>query len=255
MNRIIKACFLAVVIAAPTVIALLQMRNTVVDAPIVAFTLGFDYFSLVFPLLAVAVYVVGFSSKLSHGWISSVRTRTDIGAYLTREALRNAAMSFAVFFAAVMLLAVVAFGVLPVIGAIPNFSPEVLSDEAVRTLTMEYSTFTQLAQASVWLYAVVYAAWVGVWGAVFSTLAFVTLLFTGNRLVAFFLPIVLYWVENIVLSLAGLEVYRAVTSAFPFSITQQPIGFAAVPLVWWFVAAGLLEFLVVRRRFETAALT
>ncbi len=246
--------FAVACVAFPTITGLAQISSVSIQAPIELFELGFELPSLVFPLLAVGTYVVAFSSETANRWILYVRTRTSLRRYLATKAAANALVTFAVFFAAVALWGVIAFSVGPAAGWAPNgYLPE-LTPQQVATLTAQSATFTQLTVAGNWLYLVVYSAWVGLWAALFATVAFLVLLLSGNRLLAFVIPIVAYWLENIALATFGMETLRSVTAVFPFAIVQQPIASAFVPFVIWSIAVGVLTWAVARRRGEVLSL-
>lgn len=118
----------------------------------------------------------------------------------------------------------------------------------------DYATFTQITATSGVLYILVVAAWQGVWAAVFSVVALGLLLLTGRRAIAFAMPLVLYWVDNVVAGVSGLESFRTVSSINPFTVTQAPIWTALVPLLWWGGLVVVLAALVRYRRGDLAAL-
>jgi hypothetical protein len=246
--------FAAGVVAFPAVAGLARRQSVSLQVPMDLFELGFELPAVVFPLLAVGICVVAFSSEVAHGWIVYVRTRAGLGRFLAARAVGVAVATFAVFFLAVALWGAVAFGVGPAAGWAPDGSLPALSEADAALATQQAATFTRVAAAGAGVYVAVYAIWVGLWGALFALIAFLVLLLTGNRLLAFVAPVGLYWVENIVLANLGLEVFRSVSAVFPFSIEQQPVATALVPLAVWLALAGVLAGDLVRRRLEVASL-
>ncbi|MFT4122595.1 MAG: hypothetical protein QM635_02060 [Microbacteriaceae bacterium] len=242
------------IVALPTVTGLAQVGSTEIDAPITLFELGFEYLTLLFPLLAVGLHVFAFSSEIADRWIVYVRPRADIRRYLLARLGAGALLSFGVPALAVGLWGLVAFGIAPHLGLAPNGYGQPLSPDELIRLTTRAATFSQLAHAGTAVYVLVYAAWVGLWGAVFSAVAFLVLLVADNRLLAFTTPLVLYWLDNLVLSNLGLEQLRTGTAVFPFAITQQPIALAAIPVLFWLLLIAVLGGALTRRRFEVAAL-
>jgi hypothetical protein len=246
--------FAIVIIAFPTVAGLIQQPSVQIQAPMELFELGFEILALIFPLLAVGLYVIAFSSETANRWIVYVRARTSLRRYLALKLCTNALVSFSVFFVAVAVWGLVAFGIAPRVGWAPNGLGPELSGHQILDLTVHEATFSQVAAAGTWLYVLVYAAWVGLWAAAFSSVALLLLLLTNNRLLAFAAPLVLYWVDNVVLANLGLESLRAVTSAFPFAIRQQPIASAIVPLLVWAIFSATLARVLAVRRLEVPAL-
>lgn len=234
------ALVLAVVVA-PAIVAARMGAGSILDSSMTLFSLGFEIQALIGPLLAVALYVVPISEQFTHGWFLYARTRQSLRERLLRLALSSAAIPAAVMTAATLLTALYAFAVGPLGVAVPG--PD----------SSDYATFTQITAVSGVLYVIVVALWQGLWAAIFSLVGLGLLLLTGRRAVAFAIPLVLYWVDNAVVSASDQAIFRTVSSLNPFTVTQAPIWTAAVPMLWWVGILVVLFALLRCRRGDVSS--
>lgn len=181
---------------------------------------------LIFPLVAVLPYALGFSSKLSHRYLTYTRTRASIRRTLIRHLGRNAMITFGVF------LVVGLIPTLFVIWGQPHFEPDAYgfeTPEAIRAALLHWKTFSQLLIYGEWAPVLAYSSWLALNAALYSTLAMCTLLMVPNRILGLSLPWVGYLLISFLSAVLWLETY-SIALAFPFNLTQIPLINLCYPL-------------------------
>lgn len=205
--------------------------------PVDLFTLMLsDVVPLTFPLWVVFLYQPRLLDEWANSFGRGVRTRMPMGWYVASRAAVAAVWAAGVFAAMVVLTWVVAhvtFG--------EGFA------QAQPMPVAERFTFSQVYAVSPVLFVVVFATWVGLNAAVYGVLGTAASALVGNRFLALLAPMAVYLVSGFVLAVLGLEYLSPTTSVFPFSIVQQPMVFAFVPLAGA-LAVTAVAFAVVRRQ-------
>lgn len=244
------------VLVLPVFTGLVREEGYAVRMPVEFFSLGIEFIALVSPLLAGLLATSRLNGEVGDGFMRSVRTRSHVRGYLARRFRDAALIAFTTFFASMLLWFLVAFILDPVLQITTDPGGTYPTRHEALEASAGYATFTQLLSVNVWLYGVFYSAWVGLWAAVWAMLTALLLTVIPNRIVAYATPLALYWAENIVLSNLGAGVWRSTSSAFPFSVVQQPVLTAFAPLAAWIIATlALWRWLDHRARYETVPLT
>nr|WP_300148682.1 hypothetical protein [Propionicimonas sp.] len=181
---------------------------------------------LVLPLVAILPYALAFSGKLSHRYLTYTRTRAGIRHTLTDQLLRNSLATFVVF---------LLVGLLPQLFVVlgePRYEPEAYGytnpDSAIAA-QLHWKTFSQLLVYGAWAPVAVYAVWLAVNAALYSTMAMCTVLLVPNRVLGFSLPWVGYLLTSFMTAILGLEAY-SIALVFPFNLTQLPLTNLGYPL-------------------------
>ncbi|GGF14595.1 hypothetical protein GCM10010954_11530 [Halobacillus andaensis] len=113
-------------------------------------------------------------------------------------------------------------------------------------------TFSQLMDYGTITYGVVYSSWVAINTVIYASLSLL-LLTKINKILAFFLPFLIYWGAHILTANLSLEVFSPIYSVFPFNITQQPIWTAFIPFAGLIIIILSLTLLIPYTRNSTFA--
>ena len=206
-----------------------------------SYAIGWSGLALFYPVLVVAVYLLGFTERLRQRWIFYARPRVSIRRYLAHEALKNAAIAFAVFFAFALASGVVVFYIIPATGV----TFDTIGPGTVFPSDAEFARLTELTAVSPLLYVIVYAAWQGLNAAVWATFGFAAVLLIRNRLVALATPFLLFIALAVLMGMAPSVFAQnapwllwflfsiAQVSMVPSVIILGILAAAAVGLVAW----------------------
>lgn len=186
---------------------------------------------LIFPLLAVALYVAPFSTQLSNRYLVYTRTRADIGRTLVSKACANATLAFVVFFLTGFVPFVWAYLLEPAFGLITYYTDTLNPAASAQDAT----TFSQLLAYGPWVYGLGFSVWLGLNGALYATIGFLLLFFIPNRFLAMSVPFVAVNVVGFVMAVLQVPQF-APGSVMPFNLIQFPIW---VPFVPFTVLAAL----------------
>jgi len=249
--------FYALFLLYPTVIGIAMMPAYEYTAPIDSFTLMTGTpVSIVFPLLLTGLYVFRFSGLLQNRYAFYARFRSGTGAFLSAHMVVNILVVGVLVFLSYVIAAVAAFLVLPHTAFLQNlvgYRP--LPAGRVAEYTTSVETFTQLAAYGTWVYVLVFSLFVAVFSMAIATASLGFTLLTRSRILGLSATLVLFTVENFVLSYARVEQFRSVTAIFPGGIIQQSLWVPVIPLVAWVVLAGVLMWWARRsaERLDTLA--
>lgn len=236
------ALFLLAFLAYPTVLGVAMMRSYAYQAPIDMFTLMTNTpVALVFPLLLTALYVFRFSGLLHNRFAFYSRFRSSTRTFLAVHLTLNVVLVGVLVFTSYLIAGLVSFVVLPATGILATqtgYQP--LPAGEVAHYTSHLVTFSQLADAGTGIYVVVFAGFVGLFSVVMATAALGFTLLAKSRILGLAATLILYTVEDFVLSYAGLEQFRSSASLFPDSIIQQPLWVPMIPLAGWLVLSVVL---------------
>ena len=199
---------------------------------------------IAFPVIVVVFGCLSLTWSLNHGFLVLTRTREDVAVRLRRLFLVNAAVVGTVMAVTTLLAAVVAYWVVPAFGLI-EFQPLYIgiTPEKVGAMSLTNNTWSFLLAHGAPVYAIAYAVFVGVSGALWASLAFMLVLLVPNRYVALSLPFLIYNVVDFVIQVFGLPEFSPMISVFPFNISAMPLWTAFVPMtVLALVTAGLAGY-------------
>ncbi|NGP46216.1 hypothetical protein G4V62_15110 [Bacillaceae bacterium SIJ1] len=206
---------------------------------------------IVFPLLAVLVYLSKFASELHHRFILYTRARIPIKKMLLIKCSANAIISFSVFFLLVFSSFIFAFYIEPLLQTVQYSDPAnygMTKEEMVQNRNTRH-TFTQLLVYGDFVYGLFYSLWVGLHAAIWATIGFFLLLMIERPYVAMAIPYIVYFVQMFLFIEPHLRPFRLSFTMFPFGFTQQPIWTAFVPMVGLLLICGGL-FLYVYLNFR-----
>jgi len=237
----------AVVLSVPFVSGIARMGAYVIASPLDLFEIGLEIESLLFPLLCSLLGGFPLISQVSEGYLQQVRTRVPIGAYVRGAVARAGLRAGVVVAVAVFSWWAFCWWVEPLLGLAHDYGASPATPPA------EMSTFSQLLHTSSLLYGISYSLWVGLWGALIAALAAVLLIVVPQRLLALALPLIVWWVDNLIWSNLRHPQFAAVFAVFPGGLTQQPVWTVLVPLTLWGGALAMLLLSLERRRYEVSA--
>jgi len=196
--------------------------------------------AMLFPVLAILVYIPSFISEYKNNFLTYTRTRVHLKDYLMAKGIVNALLSGVVLFLMIFITYLFVRFIEPLVGLV-QYTP-------ISESTIEPSnTFSFLIGYSPLLYALIYALWVGLNAALYSTLAYFLILSINNIFVAISIPFVGYHVFNFVTGILQMPQFSPLSTIFPFNITAQPIWTIFIP----FLILLLVNFIIYKVILQT----
>ncbi|MFI2859345.1 hypothetical protein ACH6EH_19865 [Paenibacillus sp. JSM ZJ436] len=203
-----------------------------------------DILPLLFPILAVIVYVSSFSLEIDNRFLTYTRMRRPIINSLKIKLAANTILSGAFFFLIILGCFVFAYYIEPMF-EIAHYDPAGfgLTEDNIAHDTYIRFTFTQVLEYGIWTYAILYSLWIGMNASLYAAIALYLVILVRNRFLALSLPFIIYIISSFTLSALGVETYRPNHVLFPFDRVQSPIWTAFVPFViLLFVLFGLVVY-------------
>ncbi|MFP3894886.1 ABC transporter permease [Exiguobacterium sp. A1_3_1] len=198
---------------------------------------------MLFPVLAVLIFLPIFIAEYKDNYLTYVRTRASLKDYLLAVGFVNATLTGLVFFLMTIVTFVLIHYVEPIIGLVNYWS---LSEKTYETS----NAFSFLADIHPLLYAVLYAAWIGLNGAAYATLAYLLILVLEQVYLAISLPFVAYHIFNFVAGIMQAPQFSPISTVFPFNITEQPLWTVFVPFAILVVVNITLYLTMIRPKPE-----
>ncbi|WP_236611110.1 ABC transporter permease [Halalkalibacterium ligniniphilum] len=199
--------------------------------------------SLLFPALAIIIYLPSFLQEQKNNFISYTRTRTSLNTYLLSKGIINACLTGIVMFLLVFLTFVFAVYVEPHLGII-YYSP--IDENSV----IPRVTFSQFLSYGDLTYGVIYSLWVSINAVVYSTIAFMLLLIIENPFVALSAPFLYYHIFNFITGVLAAPWFSPLSTIFPFNIVEQALWTVFVPFSFLLIVIIGLYIFAIRNRKE-----
>ncbi|KIP20168.1 ABC-2 family transporter protein [Anoxybacillus ayderensis] len=198
---------------------------------------------LLFPVIAIIIYLPSFLQEQRNKFITYTRTRVPLHIYITSKGLVNALLTGIVTFLLIFLpfLFIVYFE--QKLGII-HYSP---SNEHMRIPAV---TFSQFLSHGALTYGLIYSSWVAVNGIVYSTIAFMLLLNVSNPFIALSIPFLFYHILNFVTGLFHVAIFSPLSTIFPFNIEQQPLWTVLVPFSFLLIVLAIVFVFSIRNENE-----
>jgi len=189
-------------------------------------------FQLIFPLVAVLVYVPLFSQEIKNRFLVYTRLRDQVRRTLLIRILANMVLTFSTFFLIIFSLFLFAFYIAPGLGIV-TFHPENYMLDSTSVVVDSYFrvTFSQLLKYGPFIYGLTYSIWIACNAVIYSLLSFYSVILTKNRLLALSIPFLVYFIGTLVLGTLKLDRFRPAYTIFPFGYVQSPIWTAFIPLI------------------------
>ncbi|TCI62849.1 ABC transporter permease [Exiguobacterium sp. SH0S2] len=198
--------------------------------------------SMLFPVLAILIFLPNILAEHRHHFVTYTRTRVDLSKYLFVKGLVNAVLSGVVLF----LMIFVTF--LFVLYIEPMFHLVTYTD-VTEGVIVPQTTLSFLADIHPLLYGFSYAVWIGLNGALYATMAYLFMLTLENVFVAISLPFLMYHILNFVAGVFQSPQFSPLSTLFPFNITAQPVWTMFVPfLIFVSLGVGIYVFRLRPRR-------
>lgn len=198
---------------------------------------------MLFPILAVLIFLPIFIAEYKDNYLTYVRTRASLKDYLLAVGFVNVMLTGFVFFLMTIVTFVLIRYVEPFFGLV-NYTP---LSEKTHDVT---NAFSFLVDIHPLLYAVLYAAWIGLNGAVYATLAYLLILSLEQVYLAISLPFVAYHIFNFVAGIMQAPQFSPISTVFPFNITEQPLWTVFVPFTVLIVVNFTLYLTMIRPKPE-----
>lgn len=198
---------------------------------------------MLFPILAVLIFLPIFIAEYKDNYLTYVRTRASLKDYLLAVGFVNVMLTGFVFFLMTIVTFVLIRYVEPFFDLV-NYTP---LSEKTHDVT---NAFSFLVDIHPLLYAVLYAAWIGLNGAVYATLAYLLILSLEQVYLAISLPFVAYHIFNFVAGIMQAPQFSPISTVFPFNITEQPLWTVFVPFTVLIVVNFTLYLTMIRPKPE-----
>lgn len=205
--------------AAMCVLSCTLYKNYALQYDLEAWEVGTELFSLLYPLIAVVPLCWNLYYERKNNFLLYVLPRVPIKKYLTVKWGVYALGAFCMIGIPYMLSAVFAINVKAPVVPFSNPFDHVFQ-----------KAFTQMPL----LYGVILSCWKGILGILMMTLGFVLAMYGRNIFVILTGPFVYSILENYILSILRLELYRLVVAFEPTSISDDAVSamsFLAGPAV------------------------
>lgn len=210
---------------------------------------------LLLPLLAIGLGCLALYSELGHRFVAYVRPRMSLHSYLTSRLIPSLVIPFVVIAAGTALVAVVVFGIWPLIGN-PFVTPSVYLETAQEAAAGDASSFTysQSIAFGTPVMVIGYALWFGLGAAIYGAFGAACLLVIPNRVIAVIVPVGLYFFQSIGSFMAGNPYASLMYSLIPFGLKQAPTLVAATPTLMLGAAVVVFWIWIYRHATELAHL-
>ena len=198
---------------------------------------------LLFPVIAIIIYLPSFLQEQRNNFITYTRTRVPLRIYIMSKALMNALLTGMVTFLLIFIPFIFIVYVEKHLGIINYSSPT----ENVRIPAVTFSQFLRYGDLA---YGFIYSLWVAINGVVYSTIAFMLLLNVSNPFIALSLPFLFYHILNFVTGLLHVPMFSPLSTIFPFNVEQQPLWTVLVPFSLLFIVLIIIFIFSIKNREE-----
>lgn len=201
--------------------------------------------TLLFPLIVALLTCLPLFARLAHRWVANTRARMSVRKFLGLRLIRIAAVAATSGFLVAVVPFLAAFVLWPALGN-PGIHPEdsYSTPEAALLDSFTDTSYSQLLAVSPAFYGVSYALWVGFAAATLGMLTWVCLALIPNRFLALTAPCLLWIIQWLWASFAGLPQTSIVYAVFPQGMGQLPIVEAASPMFVLAIATAVVATIV-----------
>ncbi|MCT4782114.1 MULTISPECIES: ABC transporter permease [Exiguobacterium] len=198
--------------------------------------------AMLFPVLAVLVFLPNILAEHRHHFMTYTRTRVELSTYLLVKGIVNAVLSGIVLFLMIFVTFLFVYYIEPMLHLVTY--TDVIEGEIVPQTTLSF-----LADIHPFLYGFFHAVWIGMNGALYATMAYLLMLMLENVFVAISLPFLSYHILNFVAGIFQSPQFSPLSTLFPFNISAQPVWTMFVPFfIFLSLVTGLYVFGLRRRR-------
>ncbi|MEW5596825.1 ABC transporter permease [Peribacillus frigoritolerans] len=198
---------------------------------------------LLFPALAIIIYLPTFMQEQRNNFIPYARTRIPLNTYLLSKGLINAYLTGLVTFLLIFISFVFVLYLEPNLGII-YYTP--IDENTV----IPKVTFSQLLSYGDLTYGMTYSLWVSIHAVVYSTIGFMLLLLINNPFIAISIPFLFYHIFNFLMGVLAVPQFSPLSTIFPFNIEQQPFWTVLVPFSFLLIVLICLFIFASRNQKE-----
>jgi hypothetical protein len=197
---------------------------------------------LIFPVLAVFIYLPIFVQEQKNNFITYTRPRIPLNLYILSKGLMN------VFLTGLILFLMVFFSFVFAVFIEPNHLQIVALSSPLEGNYSNNVSFSQLLKHGELIYGLVYSIWVALNAILYTTISFLLILIMRRPFVALSVPFLFYHVFNFVVGVFGAARFSPLSTIFPFNIEQQEMWTTMVPFTLLIIVTSILYIFVVRNR-------
>ncbi|MBW0934214.1 ABC transporter permease [Priestia megaterium] len=199
---------------------------------------------LIFPVLAIIIYLPNFWIEQKNNFITYTRPRIPLGSYILSKGIVNAVFTGLIIF--LMLL----FSYVFVEFIEPNFLHFVQYYTPSKYNHSSKVTFSQFLRYGDLTYFLAYSLWVTLNAIVYTTISFMLMLIIRRTFIALSVPFLFYHIFNFIVGVFGVARFSPLSTVFPFNIQQQSLWTVMVPFTFLLLILLIIYFVVIRNKEE-----
>lgn len=211
------------------------------------------FLPILFPIIIIIICDLQFSNEIKNRFLVYERFREGDSDFVVSKLVSNIIIVFTVMFIVIFTPFIFAFYIEPLFNLI-IYEPENLYNMTTQENQITSFTYSQLMQVHPLFFAVVYSAWVGLNGSLYSVLGFLCLLILENRFVALSIPFLVYQLGSFVIAILGVPTFLLNSTIFPFNIEQHAIWTTFVPFTFIFTICIILSIYIKKNKYELNSL-
>lgn len=200
------------------------------------------FIPLLFPALAIIIYLPSFLQEQKNNFIMYTRSRVPLKTYILSKGIINAFLTGLTMFLLIFSTFIFVVYLEPHLSII-NYTP---IDE--NTFIPTY-TFSSILSYGDIVYGIIYALWVSINAVIYSTIAFMLLLILDHPFVALSAPFLFYHIFNFITGVLDVAQFSPLSTIFPFNIEEQPLWTAMIPFCFLLIILiGTYVFVLQKQR-------
>ncbi|MED4170589.1 ABC transporter permease [Priestia megaterium] len=202
------------------------------------------FIPLIFPVLAIIIYLPIFRKEQKDNFITYTRPRVSLSSYILSKGIINAVFTGLIIF--LMLL----FSYVFVQFIEPNSFNMVQYFKPSENNQPSNVTFSQLLKYGDFIYFLAYSIWVTLNAIVYTTISFLLMLIMRRTFIALSVPFLIYHIFNFIAGILGVARFSPLSTIFPFNIEQQSLWTVLVPFALLLLILLFLFFRVICNKEE-----
>ncbi|WP_394530947.1 ABC transporter permease [Priestia aryabhattai] len=200
------------------------------------------FIPLIFPVLAIIIYLPNFWKEQRDNFITYTRPRISLSSYILSKGIINAIFTGLIIFLMLLFSYIFVQFIEPYFLGIVEYSNSSGNNQPSNV------TFSQFLKYGDSTYFFAYAIWVTLNAIVYTTISFLLMLILRRTFIALSVPFLIYHIFNFVAGILGVARYSPLSTIFPFNIEQQSLWTVLVPFAFLIIICLILYLVVIRNK-------